>query len=393
MSSPGAARPGDVRSESAGVAPGRVDAEQERVVAAAEGRRVWPARAPSRRRAARSRPASAPRGGRSPRATIRSIASSLSVVEVERLPVVPQDAPREEWVEDLLERRVGHRRGKIQQRRAQLRKAAGVGPSPSSGRPAYIATDDEPGAAVELLREAGNCRNRPPRGRGIDLVRGTTTKSRNPAMIALGFLQRIERAGEGDHRPNRVEPVLERGDDAEVAAAAAQRPEQVGVLASRWRSSRRPSAVTTSAESRLSQVRPCVRRSQPRPPPSVRPAMPVVETMPPGAARPKRLGLAVDVAPGSAAVGAGGAARRDRRATPRIAREVDHQATVADAEARRRCGRRPAPPASRPCSRAKRTRGNDVGDAGSAGRSGPVGGRSCRSRPAGPRRRRDHQDG
>src|SRR5215218_10345093 len=49
---------------------------------------------------------------------------------------------------------------------------------------------------------------------------------------------------------------------------------------------RRPSAVTSSAASRLSQARPCLRSSQPEPPPSVRPATPVVDTRPPVVARP-----------------------------------------------------------------------------------------------------------
>ena len=53
-------------------------------------------------------------------------------------------------------------------------------------------------------------------------------------------------------------------------------------LARTWR----PSAVTTSAESRLSTVMPYFRLSQPKPPPSVRPATPVVELMPSGVARP-----------------------------------------------------------------------------------------------------------
>ena len=47
-----------------------------------------------------------------------------------------------------------------------------------------------------------------------------------------------------------------------------------------------PSAVTTSAERRLSTVAPCFRISQPMPPPSVRPAMPVWVTIPPTVARP-----------------------------------------------------------------------------------------------------------
>lgn len=43
----------------------------------------------------------------------------------------------------------------------------------------------------------------------------------------------------------------------------------------------RPSEVTTSAESRFSQVSPCLRCSHSMPPPRVRPAMPVVDTAPP----------------------------------------------------------------------------------------------------------------
>src|SRR5664280_3548374 len=39
-----------------------------------------------------------------------------------------------------------------------------------------------------------------------------------------------------------------------------------------------PSAVITSAEIRLSQARPCLRTSQPTPPPRVSPAIPVVDT-------------------------------------------------------------------------------------------------------------------
>ena len=48
----------------------------------------------------------------------------------------------------------------------------------------------------------------------------------------------------------------------------------------------RPSAVTRSTETRLSQVSPYLRSNQPDPPPSVRPATPVVETRPPVVASP-----------------------------------------------------------------------------------------------------------
>ena len=77
----------------------------------------------------------------------------------------------------------------------------------------------------------------------------------------------------------------ELGDDAEVAAAAAQAPHQVGVavvvdLATE------PSARTIWAPTRLSQASPWRRDSQPMPPPRVSPATPVWEISPPGLARP-----------------------------------------------------------------------------------------------------------
>ena len=55
-----------------------------------------------------------------------------------------------------------------------------------------------------------------------------------------------------------VEPVLEAGHDADVAAAAADRPEQVGLVRG-VDLAHLPSAVTTSAPTRLSIVRPCLR--------------------------------------------------------------------------------------------------------------------------------------
>ena len=43
-------------------------------------------------------------------------------------------------------------------------------------------------------------------------------------------LERIERLGEGDVRTEGMRAVFEGGDDAEVATAAAERPEQIRVL-------------------------------------------------------------------------------------------------------------------------------------------------------------------
>jgi hypothetical protein len=81
-----------------------------------------------------------------------------------------------------------------------------------------------------------------------------------------------------------VQPVGEAGDDAEVPPPP--RSTQNGSALSRSLArTMRPSAVTTSAASRLSRVRPQVRLSQPKPPPTVRPAIPVSETSPPVTAR------------------------------------------------------------------------------------------------------------
>ena len=101
-----------------------------------------------------------------------------------------------------------------------------------------------------------------------------------PSLQRLdALLQRVEEQREVDHRPDRVQPELELGDHAEVAAAAAQRPEQVRVLVL-GRPQDRPSAVTTSAETRLSIASPCRWPSQPMPPPRVSPPTPVWLTCP-----------------------------------------------------------------------------------------------------------------
>jgi hypothetical protein len=64
---------------------------------------------------------------------------------------------------------------------------------------------------------------------GGDLV-GRLGGVRAPAAQDLGdLLERIERRGERHGRPERLERERERRDDAEVAAAAADRPEEIGV--------------------------------------------------------------------------------------------------------------------------------------------------------------------
>ena len=75
----------------------------------------------------------------------------------------------------------------------------------------------------------------------------------------------------GDHVPHRVQPEHERGHDPEVAAAAAQRPEQVGMLASPMPSppARRPARPRPRAGCRWS-ARTCGTGSRARRPASAR---------------------------------------------------------------------------------------------------------------------------
>ena len=90
-----------------------------------------------------------------------------------------------------------------------------------------------------------------------------------------------------------------------------------------------PSAVTSFAATRLSQVSPYLRTSQPTPPPRVRPAMPVARDDAGRAPPARAVGLAVEVAERRAALDPHGPRRGidDDRAH---LREVDHQAVVAE---------------------------------------------------------------
>ena len=148
--------------------------------------------------------------------------------------------------------------------------------------------------------------------------------------------------------PTGYEPELEAGHDAEVAAAAADRPEQVRVAPS-LAVTIRPSAVTTSTETRLSIVRPYLRTSQPIPPPSVRPAIPTLPGVAERRREPVGRGRGRVLAGGQAGLGPGEAPlgvdvealhrRRSRTMPPSVAL------------CRRCCGRRREPRARGRCPR------------------------------------------
>jgi hypothetical protein len=87
-----------------------------------------------------------------------------------------------------------------------------------------------------------------------------------------------------------VQAELEAGGDAEVAAAAADGPEQVrvGLVVDV-----EELAVTSSAASRSSMVRPCFRTRYPMPPPRVMPPMPTEAVSPNPVASPSALAAVV----------------------------------------------------------------------------------------------------
>src|ERR1700722_12462115 len=94
---------------------------------------------------------------------------------------------------------------------------------------------------------------------------------------------------------------FELGDNGKVTASPSNCPKQVGVFIFAG-SDPLASAVTTSTEIRLSTVMPYLRVNQPNPPPSIRPAIPVVELIPTGVASPwdcAASSKSASVAPGS----------------------------------------------------------------------------------------------
>ena len=148
-------------------------------------------------------------------------------------------------------------------------------------------------------------------------------------------------------------------DDPEVAAAAAQAPEELRVFG-RARGTCSPSAVITSAPSRLSTVRPCARVSQPTPPPSVRPATPVAGDDADRYDEAVRLGRPVDVGERCARPPRGPSPADGSTPTSLQVAEVD---TIPSSTVPLPATLCPPPRTARgsPCARAKASRG-DVGD-------------------------------
>ena len=112
-------------------------------------------------------------------------------------------------------------------------------------------------------------------------------------------------------------------------APAPRTPQNRSALWSSLAVTSSPSAVTRSTERRLSTVAPYLRISQPIPPPSVRPSIPVCRNDAADGGEPEVLRLAIELAPQHARLGA----RRPRcRVDPDAPhrREVDHEPAIAE---------------------------------------------------------------
>ena len=121
---------------------------------------------------------------------------------------------RPDWL-DHLEERLDHLLALVERARPARHREAHVLEVPLLGQERQRRREVEPDEAAQLLGRLGDVL-----AVEAQHVVGPVDRVHDRAAVDVG---------------DRVQAVLERGHDAEVAAAAAQRPEQVGVLTSRWR--------------------------------------------------------------------------------------------------------------------------------------------------------------
>ena len=165
-----------------------------------------------------------PAGSSSASATIASIAVVVHVVEVLGGPPV---AVAGRVVERALELGVGGRLEGVERRALADRRERGLGVGDRAG---VHAGDRDRGLPAQLVRDAVLV------GRGQedvgerDLVRRVDHEVAEAPQRLASLRARVEHEPAEDLGPDRVQRELERGHDAEVAAAAAQRPEQLGML-------------------------------------------------------------------------------------------------------------------------------------------------------------------
>ena len=246
--------------------------------------------------------------------TRRSTASE-SCSEPVRLPVVVAPV-RRAAVEHRLQRDV--RRDGAPRRRAACRCAA------AARAPARPSPGRRPRPARAPMTGLPNCSGGRNGSGGASII-----DDRDPELVGrLGSvvaqraqdLRRVARAARRSARRARAgRPGASRYSNAVATPKLPpppRRPQNSSGSVSASTRMRSPSAVTSSTESRLSTVRPCLRIRCPSPPPSVSPPMPVWLMIPPVVARPAACGGAVELAPQHAAGRARGARRRGRRGSP-----------------------------------------------------------------------------
>ena len=166
---------------------------------------------------------------------------------------------------------------------------------------------------------------------GAQLVRQVACEVAVEAHDLLGAVARIEDRAGGHGRADRVQIELEGGDDAEIASAAAQAPEEVGVLR---RARGEDLAVGGDHLGRAQVVAgQAVLAHQPADPAAQREAGDAGgRDQAPGSGESVLLGRRVELPPGDAALGGGGAAAHIHRDALHR-REVDDDAVVAGREA------------------------------------------------------------
>ena len=265
-----------------------------------------------------------------------------------------------------------HRTAEVEQRRGKLAQRLHESGA-LFGRADVHGRKNHDGPPPQFRGKRINVGHAPHHRKGVDCRGGGVELAPGTERVAT-VLECVEGRAQLDERTDRMCAELERRDDAEVATGAANRPEQIGcsvALAVRtW-----PSAVTISDREQVVDAQPILAAQVAVAAVQGQAGIPVVDTTPPGTARPKicvSRSRSPQVAPPAAR-----RSPRDRRARlawPR-GRSPGRRRTW---HCRRRCGRRRGPTAGgrgrgrSPPPRRRRRRP-------SSGRSWPAAGRSVRS--------------
>ena len=228
---------------------------------------------------------------------------------------------RIEGVDQLLGRRVRHEADLVRQRRAE-RSEGFEDPFPCLEWP--VVADDDP-------RDRGAIRQGNADRPGGQFVRGRPGELAVEREDRLGLLERMDH-DTGQHRADRMELVLEGGDDAKVPAATPHAPEEVGVLRGAGREELAVGRDEIDREQVIGgqavlacQIAPAAAEGEP--------GDAGRGDLAPGGGQAEGLRLVVELAPGEARLGTGCAAHGiDAHALH--ARQVEHQAAVAHRIAR-----------------------------------------------------------